>query len=165
MISDAHLHLNVFHGGRYGAWGPNPHKALTWIRNVGVMWGHHTVQLAARAGATWQYENGYMAVMTVDGEEVTLGRAGDSLSLLNGKLGLKWIAARQPSGDDEIDVYEMEIEGVMRMLIKLRPEIANLRTLEDGVVHFSLEIQRLSASPNVHGVLGQTFRIDHQDRL
>ena len=165
MISDAHLNLNVFHGGRYGQWGANPHKALTWIRNIGILWGHHTIQLAARAGATWQYGAGYMALMTVDGEEVTLSQPGDSLSLLDGKLKLTWVAAKEISGDDEIDVYEVHIPHVLRMVVKIRPEIEKLRTSDDGVVHFSIEIPEMRVSPNVHGVLGQTYRFDHRGRL
>eukprot|EP00897_Mesotaenium_endlicherianum_P007246 jgi/Mesen1/654/ME000109S10880 len=165
IVTDAHLHINTYHGGRYGQWGENPHKALTWIRQVGILWGHHNIRFAAREGARWQYDSGYLGEILVDGEKVVLAQAGSSARLAGGAITVSWLAARERSADDEIDVYELSIEGLLRMRLKLRPEVENLRTEEDGVVHFDLEFPLLAVSSNVHGVLGQTYRRDHHHRL
>lgn len=165
MLSDSHLHINVFHGGRFGQWGTNPHKPLTWIRQIALLWGHHVIYLAAREGSDWKYGNGYLKEITVDGTQVALEKPGDYSSFFDHQMKIKWVSGKKPSGDDEVDVYEIEIEGVIKMVLVLRPEIALLRTKDDGVVHFSIEIPKVSVSANVHGILGQTFRPDHQDRL
>lgn len=165
LISDAHLHINVFYGGRYDSWGQNLHKSLTWIRQMGILWGHHTVAFSARSGARWQYDSGYMASIEIDGEKVTLGQAGDSCERVDGKIKVRWLAAKVRSGDDLIDIYELEIENVIKMRIKLRPEIELMRTGTDGLVHLDFDLPLADISDGAHGILGQTFRSDHRAKL
>lgn len=164
-ISDSHFHINVFHGGRFDRWGDNPKKPLTWIRKVGILWGHHTILFSAREGPEWRYNNGYVSEILVDGEPIKLFSAGDLESFFGGRLEISWVSAKEKSGDDEIDVYEVHILDVMRLTLRVRPEISLLRTSEDGVVHFGLELTEVSVTPKVHGVLGQTYRPDHSKRL
>ena len=59
----------------------------------------------------------------------------------------------------------VQVGGVMKLRIILRPEVASLRTSTDGTVHMSLEWLSLSVSAGVHGVLGQTYRPDFKGRL
>jgi hypothetical protein len=165
LISDSHVHVNAFYGGRFDQWGANPSKPLTWIRKLGVMWGEHKIVLAAREGARWQYDDGYMARMTVDGEPVTLTAEGDSASFANGAVEISWLAAKLSSADDLVDVYSVRIANAFIMRVTLRPEIELLRTKDDGVVHFDLEFPKVELSDNAHGVLGQTFRSDHRFKL
>ncbi len=135
------------------------------MRSVAILWGEHTVTLHARQGARWQYDSGYMSAIEVDGQRVSLAAAGDSVSLANGAVEISWLAARLPSGDDLVDVYSVKIADVLMMRMTLRPEVALLRTLDDGVVHFNLEFPQAQLSDDAHGVLGQTFRSDHRFRL
>jgi Root cap len=166
LVSDSHLHINAYYGGRYATNKTGgASKPLTWIRKVALLWGHHSVKLSAREGAAWGYNSGYMAQMEVDGKQVTLSQPGDSIALANEKIHLTWLAAKERSGDDEVDVYQVEIKGVMTMRLTLRPEVASLRTANDGVVHFNLDFVALELSNKAHGVLGQTYRADHKDRL
>ena len=164
-MTDAHVHVNAYYGGRYGEYEGNMHKALTWIRQVGVMWGHHTIYMAARGGARWQYDNGYMSVIKVDGETVALSQPGDKALFANGLISISWVAAKERSGDDEVDVYQVDVENVISMRVILRPEVENLRTETDGVVHMNLEWPVVEVSEGIHGVLGQTYRGDFQGRL
>ena len=159
------MHVNAYYGGRYGEYEGNMHKTLTWIRQVGVMWGHHTIYLEAREGDRWQYDNGYMAAIKVDGERVALSQPGEKAVLVDGKITISWVAAKEMSGGDEVDVYQVDVENVISMRVILRPEVENLRTETDGVVHMSLEWPLVEASEGIHGVLGQTYRSDFQDRL
>lgn len=165
MLSDSHLHINVYHGGRYGVWGKNPHKALTWIRQIVVFWGHNQFKFVARQGADWQYGNGYMGRMEFNNHEVHLPQVGTSASLVGGQATISWVSAMVRSGDDDIDIYELKIDGILTLVMRLRPEIPLLRVPEDGTVHFGIEIPFIQVTPNVHGILGQTFRGDHSDRL
>ena len=155
LLSDPHLHINAFFGGRYGKYEDNKNKALTWIRKLGLLWGHHTVELAVREGARWQYDGGYMGYIRVNGQEVKLSQAGDAMALAGGEVEVTWLAARLESGDDLVDVYQVRMGDVLTLKVTLRPEVAQLRTEEDGVVHFSLELPHVDLSDSVHGVLGQ----------
>ena len=119
----------------------------------------------AREGARWQYDNGYMARMELDGEEVVLSQPGDTFGFHDGAVQIKWVAAKQASGDDVIDVYQVTIEGVVELVMKMRPEVASLRTQADGTVHFDLDFSSMVVSHNAHGILGQTYRADHRNRL
>jgi hypothetical protein len=157
--------MNAYFGGYYGEYEGNAHKALNWIRKVGFLFGHHSMLFEARQGASWQYENGYMARIEVDGEEVVIAKPGDKAVLADGSVTIAWVAAREMSGDDEIDVYSVSIAGVAKLLLRLRPEIANFRTETDGTVHFDFEFVESQLSDNAHGVLGQTYRPDHANRL
>jgi Root cap len=165
LVSDSLVHVNVFYDGRFDVWGNNTHKPLTWIRKVGILWGKHTIELEAREGSEWKYQNGYMSRILVDGREVSLNSQGESATFDEGKIEILWAAAKQRSGDDYIDVYHVTVGNTLKMIAKIRPEVALLRTNEDGIVHFTLEFPVLHLSENVHGVLGQTYRPDHKDRL
>lgn len=165
LLSDSHVHVNAYYGGRFDRWGDNPHKPLTWIRKLGIMWGEHTITLAAREGARWQYDEGYMSQIEVDGDSVKLNQAGDSASFANGAIEISWMAAKLPSADDLVDVYTVKVAQVLLMRLTLRPEVELLRTAEDGVVHFTVELPTADVSNMAHGVLGQTFRSDRRFKL
>jgi hypothetical protein len=165
ILSDSHLHINAYYGGRFDKWGSNTRKPLTWIRQLGIMWGHHSILLMARNGPEWRYGQGYMQRMEVDGEEIMLSQAGDTTVFAGGKIRLSWLEAKARSGNDEVDVYEVKVADVLTVRVTLRPEVANLRTAVDGVVHMSIDLPHVVLSSNVHGVMGQTFRADHLSRL
>ncbi|CAI7765510.1 unnamed protein product [Closterium sp. NIES-53] len=163
LVSDPHFQMNGFFGGRYSRWNGDV-KALTWIRSVGLMAGHHTVVLEARRGAEAEYSNGYLARVAADGVAVELTVPGTTVQLWDGAT-LKWEAARKLSGTDLVDVYDVTIKGVAIIRLTLRPEVKNLRTATDAAVHFGLDVLFSSFSQAVHGVLGQTFRPEFQGRL
>ncbi|CAI5536818.1 unnamed protein product [Closterium sp. Naga37s-1] len=163
LISDAHVQVNAFFGGRYGVWA-NHAKALTWIRSLAVMTGHHLLILDARRGASAEYGDGYLARMVVDGRVRELDTPGTSVQLWPG-AELAWVVGGKLDGNDLIDVYELRVANVVTLHVTLRPEIAAMRTATDGTVHMSIGVDWASLSPSVHGVLGQTFRPDFIGRL
>ncbi|CAI5498540.1 unnamed protein product [Closterium sp. Naga37s-1] len=163
LISDAHLQVNGYFGGRFGTWG-NATKALTWIRSLGIMFGHHTAVLHARNGSSADYGNGYLGRVTVNDRPVRVPAPGTSVNLWPG-ASLRWVKARLRSGDDLVDVYDLLITDMGTLRLTLRPEVKNLRTGDDGVVHFGIDVLGATFSTAVHGVLGQTFRPDCHGRL
>lgn len=165
LISDPHFHVNAFFGGYYGVYEDNPSKSLTWMRKIGVLWGGHSILFEARQGPDAEYGNGYMANIEFDGEKVTLPAAGDKATFENGRVAISWISAKEQSADDLIDIYALDIKGVTSMILELRPELPHFRTETDGTIHFDLYFPVAYISDNAHGVLGQTFRSDHRDRL
>ncbi|CAI5462506.1 unnamed protein product [Closterium sp. Yama58-4] len=124
--------------GADGRWNGDV-KALTWIRSVGLMAGHHTVVLEARRGAEAEYGNGYLARVVADGVAVELTVPGTTVQLWDGAT-LKWEAALKLSGTDLVDVYDVKIDGVATIRLTLRPEVKNLRTPTDAAVHFGLDV-------------------------
>lgn len=165
LISDPHFHVNAFFGGYYGVYESNPSKSLTWMRKIGVLWGRNSVLFEAREGSHAEYEEGYMASIKFNGEKVNLPSPGDRASFAGGHLVISWVAAKEQSGDEIIDVYALDIKGVVSMILELRPEMPHFRTETDGTVHFDVYFPAVYLSDNVHGVLGQTFRSDHRDRM
>ncbi|GJP29480.1 hypothetical protein CLOM_g16748 [Closterium sp. NIES-68] len=167
LISDAHVAVNAHFGGRWGEWeGRN--KALTWMREIAILWGHHSIVFEAREGWASGYRNGYLQRLLVDSEDVKLGLPGSHLdvaSFFDGQFELRWAAAKKPLKGELVDEYEVRIGDVLSLRLALQPEIAALRTDDDGVVHFTVDVQSAKLSPNVHGVLGQTFRPDFVGRL
>eukprot|EP00475_Leptophrys_vorax_P025755 TRINITY_DN36015_c0_g2_i3.p1 TRINITY_DN36015_c0_g2~~TRINITY_DN36015_c0_g2_i3.p1 ORF type:complete len:440 (-),score=22.80 TRINITY_DN36015_c0_g2_i3:157-1476(-) len=163
LISDSHFQMNGFFGGRYSRWAGDV-KALTWIRSIGIMVGHHTLVLEARRGPSAEYLNGYLARVVADGVPVEITVPGTTVELWEG-ASIRWEAARLLSGTDLVDVYDVKIGEVATVRLTLRPEVKNLRTATDGAVHFGLDILNSAFSGAVHGVLGQTFRPDFQGRV
>eukprot|EP00271_Cylindrocystis_brebissonii_P001160 TRINITY_DN11465_c1_g1_i2.p1 TRINITY_DN11465_c1_g1~~TRINITY_DN11465_c1_g1_i2.p1 ORF type:complete len:375 (-),score=86.90 TRINITY_DN11465_c1_g1_i2:314-1438(-) len=164
LFTDAHLQMNAFFGGRYGQWGEDSHHSITWMRKVAIFQGHHTLVLEAREGPESAYGNGYMAHMSFDGEDFALSQAGDVAELADG-VKVTWVAAKEKSVDDLVDVYEVEVPQVLKMKLTLRPEVAFLRTQEDGTVHFDIDVEYIKLSTKAHGILGQTYRKDHAGRF
>lgn len=165
LISDSHLQVNAFFGGRWARWMEHERKALTWMRKVAVLWGHHSVIFEAREGPDAKYRKGYLTGLVVDGQYQKLRFPGEKLYLFDGQVEVKWLAGAKPLGGDLVDEYEVTVADIISLRLTLRPEIEMMRTLEDGLVHFTVEVASAKLSSTVHGVLGQTYRPDFAGRL
>lgn len=163
LISDSHVQVNAFLGGRMAKWD-NRVKALTWMRKISIMWGHHVAVLAARPGADGDYMTGYLDSIMVDGEPL-LPRAHETVSAVNGDFSVTWEGVRIKNGRDWVDELVVEVKNVLSLRLTVRPEVRNLRTHGDAVIHFTLKLQNANLSLNAHGVLGQTYRPDFVGRL
>ena len=163
IISDAHVQVNAFLGGRYGPWGSRI-KAMTWIRSVAVMWGHHVAVLSVRHSASTAYGSGYMDSIVVDGEPLEVPPHG-SASAAGGDIEVSWPEVKVRSGDEWVDEYVVRVAGCLTLRLTLRPEVRHLRTADDAVLHLDLRVASAQLSSNAHGVLGQTFRPDFVGRL
>ena len=165
LISDSHLQLNAFFGGRYGEYNGNPHKSLTWMRAVAFLFGHNVFIMEARSGSSASYESGYLARMALNGEDIPIPTVGDRLSLLNGELEVVQTKGGETEGSDLIDEFELRVGEKLEMRLVLRPEIEMLRTRDDGLVHFEVDVVKVQVSARAHGILGQTYRPDFAGRL
>ena len=140
-------------------------RSLTWIRKVGILWGHHAISLEAREGSDVSYGTGYMERIEVDGEPLSALQEGAIRTFFDDAVEVKWVAEEGPFGNDRMDVYEVTIKDVLRLRLQVVPEIGDLRTEEDAVVHFNMEFVDIALTGNAHGVLGQTYRPDFKGRL
>ncbi|GJP66401.1 hypothetical protein CLOP_g23328 [Closterium sp. NIES-67] len=165
LITDSHVQVNAFFGGRWARWMDSERKALTWMRKIAILWGHHSIIFEAREGPDPKYRKGYLSSLIVDGVVKKLRFPGEKLHLFDGQGEVKWLAGAKPSGGDLVDEYEVTVADVLSLRLTLRPEIEMMRTIEDGLVHFTVEVLSARLSANVHGVLGQTYRPDFAGRL
>jgi hypothetical protein len=157
MISDAHIHVNMFVDGRYAQWGSNPHKPLTWIRKLSILWGHHSILLEVRTGGQWEYNSGFMAKIEVDGEPLSLAAPGVQARLYGNTATLTWVEAEK-SMENPHDIYDIFLGDVAAFRLTLKPEIPYMRVEDDAAVHINVEVLNLKLSSFAHGILGQTYR-------
>ncbi|CAI7920003.1 unnamed protein product [Closterium sp. NIES-54] len=166
LISDAHIAVTAYFGGRVEKeWMGQKNKVMTWMRNIAILWGHHSVVFEARPGPDSEYGAGYLKAIYVDGEKTSLSFPGEKMYLFDGSVEMKWVDARKKVGDDLVDIYEITVAEIITLRLILRPEIKLMRTKDDGLVHFTIEVVSAQLSANVHGVLGQTYRPDFAGRL
>eukprot|EP00271_Cylindrocystis_brebissonii_P015443 TRINITY_DN3833_c0_g2_i2.p1 TRINITY_DN3833_c0_g2~~TRINITY_DN3833_c0_g2_i2.p1 ORF type:complete len:321 (-),score=32.61 TRINITY_DN3833_c0_g2_i2:804-1721(-) len=165
LVTDVHLHINVYYGGRTAFKQDLPQKHLTWIRKVGILWGPHSLAFSAREGARWQYGSGFMGHMELNGVRITPPRIGNTVTLADGAIRIRLLAGNVVSGEERSDIYEVTIHNILKMSMRVLPEKEALRTDSDAVVHFDLEFPVLQVTNEAHGVLGQTYRRDHSQRL
>lgn len=63
-------------------------------------------------------------------------------------------------GPYDTDEFLLTIGDRLEASISLRAAHRLLQTASEAYVHFNVRVNSLHASPDVHGVLGQTFRTD-----
>lgn len=164
LISDSHVAIHAHFNGRWGEWmGRN--KALTWMRQIAVLWGHHMVVFEAREGRESAYNTGYLQRLMVDGEVVKLRAEGDAKSFYDGQVEVSWSGQKKFVKGEFVDEYDIRVSDILTLRLTLRPEIEMMRTENDGIVHFTVDVLSARLSANVHGVLGQTYRPDFSGRL
>lgn len=163
VISDSHVHVNAFFGGRYGQWD-NRTKAMTWMRKIAVLWGHHVAVLTARSGGDPEYGSGYLDSIVVDGEPIEI-QPHTSATAVDGEFSVSWTKAGAKAGKDRFDQFQVAVGGTLSLRLTIRPEVWNLRIPEDAAIHFDVDVESAHFSSNVHGILGQTYRGDFAGRL
>jgi len=63
-----------------------------------------------------------------------------------------------------VDVYQIDIEGLLSVEVKLRPAHPLLQTPNDAMTHINVRFLYVEHSASTHGVLGQTFRSGREKR-
>eukprot|EP00271_Cylindrocystis_brebissonii_P009085 TRINITY_DN23712_c0_g1_i1.p1 TRINITY_DN23712_c0_g1~~TRINITY_DN23712_c0_g1_i1.p1 ORF type:complete len:428 (-),score=55.12 TRINITY_DN23712_c0_g1_i1:710-1993(-) len=173
LITDSSLHVNVKMSGYMdsrleSASVVKGGKAVrTWMQEMGFKWmvgeEEHSLRLVAREGPETARGEGYLALMEADGEVVPKMQVGETAILCGNLVTVRMIAVEQ-SGPYEVDSYNLKIEDMLDMDIRLRPAHALLRTEEEAHVHMNFGINSLKVTASVHGVLGQTYRTDREER-
>eukprot|EP00850_Spirogloea_muscicola_P013574 SM000093S24385 [mRNA] locus=s93:23231:24851:+ [translate_table: standard] len=173
LVSDKALHVNMKLSGYLdsrtaGATAFKNGKAIrTWIRELGLLWTvngvRHTAVLVARSGKQQERGAGYMARIEADGQEVPRLTLGDTISL-GDKTATLTFAGYEKTGPYDVDLYTLSIPGLLEAEVRLRVAHPLLQTKDDAQVHINVQLLDLEFSPEVHGVLGQTYRDDHTER-
>ena len=169
ILSDRRLHINAVLGGYRGL--PNvtrdpyaPVKDLhTWMQEVGIVWvseegTRHTIHMVARKGKdTTRGATGFISHMTIDKTAVTPPtEVGRSVSTKNGFV--MTLQEQGSRGAADQDTYLVTIPGLASIRMQVRAAHSLLQTADQAFVHFNLQFNSLKTTPEVHGVLGQTYR-------
>eukprot|EP00271_Cylindrocystis_brebissonii_P017364 TRINITY_DN44_c0_g1_i1.p1 TRINITY_DN44_c0_g1~~TRINITY_DN44_c0_g1_i1.p1 ORF type:complete len:463 (-),score=59.13 TRINITY_DN44_c0_g1_i1:854-2242(-) len=173
LISDEHLEVNMRLTGYLderteSATLLKDGKAVrTWIRELGIMWvdymgKQHRLSMLARPGKISKRGPGLLRSAFLDGKAVSRLQAGESFVGAGG-LVLKMIAVTT-EGPYEVDQYNLVIDGVLDLDLRLRVAHKLLQTEGESRCHFSLGVNSITPTENIHGVLGQTYRKDHAQR-
>eukprot|EP00271_Cylindrocystis_brebissonii_P016873 TRINITY_DN415_c0_g1_i1.p1 TRINITY_DN415_c0_g1~~TRINITY_DN415_c0_g1_i1.p1 ORF type:complete len:449 (-),score=17.49 TRINITY_DN415_c0_g1_i1:870-2216(-) len=172
LITDANLHVNMKLTGYLDSRMENAVKVVdgkavrTWMRELGFIWKvrgkEHSLLLATRAGPEIERGSGYMALVKADGVELPRLQVKDQRSL-GGGLILRFIEVEH-EGPFTVEFYNVVIDGVLDMDLRVRVANSKLRTADDAEAHFSFGLNKLQTTASVHGVLGQTYRSDRGER-
>lgn len=172
LITDQDIHVNMLLRGYYddrteGAALVVDGKAVhTWIKELGLIWRaagvDHKLRLAARDGKQQQRGIGFMRAIEVDGAELPRMQVGD---VFTGPGGLTIsFQAYEKEGPYDVDYYKVKINGLAAMDVRLRVAHPLLQTPADAEAHINVGLTDLEYTEEVHGVLGQTYRADHEQR-
>eukprot|EP00475_Leptophrys_vorax_P006629 TRINITY_DN14115_c1_g1_i2.p2 TRINITY_DN14115_c1_g1~~TRINITY_DN14115_c1_g1_i2.p2 ORF type:complete len:152 (+),score=10.29 TRINITY_DN14115_c1_g1_i2:27-458(+) len=71
---------------------------------------------------------------------------------------------KQGGGFFDVDAYKIEIAGLLSMEVKMRAAHPLLQTTDDAQVHIDVHFGYVNRTPDIHGVLGQTFRDGREKR-
>eukprot|EP00271_Cylindrocystis_brebissonii_P001440 TRINITY_DN116_c0_g1_i3.p1 TRINITY_DN116_c0_g1~~TRINITY_DN116_c0_g1_i3.p1 ORF type:complete len:495 (-),score=39.14 TRINITY_DN116_c0_g1_i3:294-1778(-) len=167
LLSDESLHVNMLLDGyfdkriKFAKAGKKETGHRSWIKELGIIYKsggeEHKLHLVARKGKeTSREKDGFVAAINVDNAPVELPKVGERLELSKGAV--LWFSRVEEIGTLQVDSYELILDGLARISIKVRVAHPALHTAEDAHVHFNIGMRRLQTTPNVHGVLGQTYR-------
>eukprot|EP00475_Leptophrys_vorax_P022043 TRINITY_DN299_c0_g1_i4.p2 TRINITY_DN299_c0_g1~~TRINITY_DN299_c0_g1_i4.p2 ORF type:complete len:458 (-),score=-7.78 TRINITY_DN299_c0_g1_i4:238-1611(-) len=176
LFTDRALHLNMRMRGYYddrtiGASIIRGGKAVrTWIRELGFLWtdaetgAQHSFRLAARDGKETERGEGYIQTIEHDGKRLPLLKIGSFYDLPGGLRFSFNGYEKEGGGFFDVDAYTVQIAGRMTMDVKLRVAHPLLQTADDAQAHINVHFVDVQASPDVHGVMGQTYREGREQR-
>lgn len=168
LLSDRDVHINTLLDGYVNAsaatTGAGAKALRTWVKEVGLVWNdkdgaQHTAHFVARSGKQQARGAGFLKSLTLDGAPVAaLPRIGDRVASAGG-LEVAFVAQEKKHIFD-VDYYTVRIEGLLLLDMRMRVAHPALQSPTDAQAHFNLGISYIASTPEVHGVLGQTYRPD-----
>ncbi|CAI5964572.1 unnamed protein product [Closterium sp. NIES-64] len=175
LVTDARIHVNMRMRGYYddrtvGASILKGGKAVrTWIKELGILWidaagVKHSFRIAARDGKEMARGAGFMGAMEFDGKALPLLSVGSKYALPGG-LTLAFTGyEKQGGGFFDVDAYSLEVDGLIKLDVKLRPAHPLLQTEADAQTHINLHFASVERTPAMHGIMGQTYREGRRKR-
>jgi hypothetical protein len=122
----------------------------------------HSLVLSAREGKQQERGQGFLASAEFDRKILPRLEAGESLELPGG-LDFAFTGL-STTGIFDLDVYRVKVEGLVDLTVSLRIAHPLLQTLTDAETHINIQFNTMKHTPNVHGVMGQTFRPNREQR-
>ncbi|GJP83851.1 hypothetical protein CLOP_g13953 [Closterium sp. NIES-67] len=176
LLTDRNLHVNMRMRGYYDTRTvgasilKNGLAIRTWIRELGIMWvdaktrRSHSFRLLARDGKETARGKGYLKEIEYGGRMLPLLKLGGRYAL-DGGLRFSFDAYEsQGGGHFDVDAYHLEIADLLDLDIKLRVAHPLLQTPDDAEAHINVQFLQVLGTPEVHGIVGQTYREGREKR-
>ncbi|CAI5490076.1 unnamed protein product [Closterium sp. Naga37s-1] len=142
----------------------------TWIRELGIMWvdaktrRSHSFRILARDGKDTARGKGFLKEIEYGGRMLPLLKLGGRYAL-DGGLSFSFDAYEsQGGGYFDVDAYHLEIADLLDLDIKLRVAHPLLQTPDDAQAHINVQFLQVLGTPEVHGIVGQTYRDGREKR-
>eukprot|EP00271_Cylindrocystis_brebissonii_P017419 TRINITY_DN452_c0_g1_i2.p1 TRINITY_DN452_c0_g1~~TRINITY_DN452_c0_g1_i2.p1 ORF type:complete len:410 (-),score=10.66 TRINITY_DN452_c0_g1_i2:1155-2384(-) len=155
LVTDSNLHINTKLTGYLDSRMENAVKVVggkavrTWMRELGFLWTvageEHSLHMATREGPETERGDGFVALIKADGSELPKLKESEELTL-GGGLVLRFIEV-ETEGPYTVEFYNVAIDGIVDMDLRVRVANAKLRTGSDAEVHFSFGINKLQVTP------------------
>ncbi|XP_059070806.1 uncharacterized protein LOC131860411 [Cryptomeria japonica] len=158
LVSDSELHINAHFIGKRGE---GMGRDFTWVQSIGVLFGgNHQLFLGAK-------KNFYKLAIALDGKTIQLpNQEGATLSLSSSNLTIV--------RSDTTNAVTVEVENkfmITARVVPITPEESRIHnygiTSESGdcFAHLELSFKFYSLSPDVTGVLGQTYAAEYRSPI
>ncbi|GLJ56059.1 hypothetical protein SUGI_1203560 [Cryptomeria japonica] len=164
LVSDADLHINAHFIGKRGE---GMGRDFTWVQSIGVLFGgNHQLFLGANKVSSWDDSIDQLAI-ALDGKTIQLpNQEGATLSLSPFNLTIV--------RSDTTNAVTVEVEKkfmITARVVPITPEESRIHnygiTSESGdcFAHLELSFKFYSLSPDVTGVLGQTYGTEYRSPI
>ena len=163
IVTDAGLHINAHFIGKRNNAGVA--RDFTWVQALGIRFGGHRLYLGVRRTDTWDDAVDRLAI-TFDGAPVPL----DAVASASWSPPTSAAPALSIFRTGPANGVVVRLDGVFRIVANAVPVTEEdsrvhgygLRPEEDGsLAHLNVAFKFYALSADVHGVLGQTYRLDY----
>lgn len=117
-------------------------------REIGILWldsegNQHTLHVTARTGKEQEMKEGFLARLAYNGAEYAVPGFGEAITVKG--LTLKHVSAEK-MGPYDLETFSLEIQGLLKLRLQMRPAHPLLQTPMDAYVHFNINIDSLEVS-------------------
>ncbi|XP_057834644.1 uncharacterized protein LOC131045127 [Cryptomeria japonica] len=164
LVSDKDLHINAHFMGKSATQEQELKHDLTWVKSIGVRFGSHQIYLGANKVARWESALDQLTLL-VDGQSV----------LLPPRRGAQWEDRLSPLKITRVlNVNAVILQvphkfSLTAWVVPVTAEESRVHgygmTEDDCLAHLQLNFKFCELSPNVNGVLGQTYSSGFKSHL
>ena len=123
----------------------------------------HKVYFTAHNSAKSERGEGYLGGIVADGIVQTLPKKVNESLVTPGGFSLTMTSIETHSSRD-VEAYMLNIDGLLTMTVRMQVAHRLLPIATEAEAHFNIGIKSIEASPDIHNILGQTFRENHAER-
>lgn len=158
MVSDSNLQINARFIGHRPA---NRMRDFTWIQALGVLFGSHSFSVEATKAATWDNAIDHLRFF-FDGDEVVLAQG----FLSSWKSAGSEVTVERVTSTNSVIITIPEILEIGVNAVPITKEDDRIHNYQipsdDCFSHLEVQFRFFDLSPEVEGVLGQTYRPDYE---
>ncbi|KAI4385445.1 hypothetical protein MLD38_003470 [Melastoma candidum] len=161
IVTDPNLHINAHFIGRRNY---RMKRDFTWVQSLGILFGNHKFYIGAQKTATWDDANDRLS-LSFDGEPISIPQVEGAEWTDKSSEALSITRLRSTNA------VLIDVPGVLQMkaiVVPITQEDSLIHnygiTQEDCFAHLDMSFKFYSLSPEVSGVLGQTYGANYVSR-